>query len=112
MRFAMPPPSLWPLPSLPLRSLLDLICVSHVLRYGHASKSRPPASAEGGLEEEGDDGGGEGVGRGATLRLTRPRPVFHQNSVADNVTDIETPSQGRTERRRVGEGGGADDEVR
>ena len=59
-------PSL-PLPSLPpsilARSDLRFSCVALWARF-----QVPPASASvvGGLEKEGDDGGGEGVGRGAS----------------------------------------------
>ena len=50
------------------------------------------------------EAGKESGGEQATLRLTRPWPVFHQNSVADNVTDIETPSQGRADEEEKEEG--------
>ena len=45
----------------PFRSFFpSSICVSHVLRYGHTSKSRPAPPQTGGRGREGDDGGGGG----------------------------------------------------
>ena len=59
--------------------------------------ARPPQPGSGGraemmeAEKESTDLAANAAGRATD------RPPFHQNSVADNVTDIETPSQGRAE---------------